>query len=394
MGNKIEQKTDCIIVGAGIFGLYAASLLIKQGQRVAIIDKSVRPFSRASAINQARVHNGYHYPRSCETAEKVVEYYNKFTRDFNFAINDTFEQVYAIASKGSKTSAQKFINFCRKVNIPLQKINPDLYFNNGSVEAAFLTQECSFDFPKIRDFLIDKIGNSASYYYNTGIKAVEKRNPTYTVILDDGIRLSAPLVINATYAGVNEVIDKFDQNFFDLKYELCEMVFCEVPEKFKNLGITVMDGDFFSIMPFGSSNLHVLTSVGHTPHSVSCGKFPIFENHADKSICEMHGVSGCIVCSQNLKSAWNKMCVLSQSFLKDNFKIEYKDSKFEIKAILKSSENDDSRPTIIKHHTSNPTFISVLSGKISTIYDLEKICEQPDRLEILSSSENVAKVVK
>lgn len=392
--NKKEQKTDCIIIGAGIFGLYAASLLIKQGQRVAIIDKSIRPFSRASAINQARVHNGYHYPRSCETAEKVAEYYNKFIREFDFAINDSFKQIYAIASKGSKTSAQEFINFCREVNIPLQKINPDLYFNNGSVEAAFLTRECGFNFAKIRDFLIEKIGNLANYYYNTDIKAVEKRNPSYTVILDNDTCLSAPLVINASYSGINEVIDKFGQNFFDLKYELCEMVLCEVPKKFKNLGITVMDGDFFSIMPFGDSNLHVLTSVGHTPHSVSCDKFPIFENHANKSICGMHGVSECIVCSQNLKSAWNKMHALSQSFLRDNFKIEYKDSKFEIKAILKSSENNDSRPTIIKHHTSNPTFISVLSGKISTIYDLEKICKQPDRLKILPSSKNVAKVVK
>ncbi|MDD3729008.1 MAG: FAD-dependent oxidoreductase [Candidatus Pacebacteria bacterium] len=392
--NKKEQKTDCIIVGAGIFGLYAASLLVRQGQRVAIIDKSVRPFSRASAINQARVHNGYHYPRSYETAKKVAEYYARFIREFNFAINDSFKQVYAISSKGSKTSAQEFTNFCRKVNIPLQKIDADLYFKKGSVEAAFLTQECSFDFAKIRDFLIDKIGNSATYYYNTGIKAVEKVNPSYNVILDNDTCLSAPLVINASYSGINEVINKFGQNFFDLKYELCEMVLCEVPKKFKNLGITVMDGDFFSIMPFGDSNLHVLTSVGHTPHSVSCDKFPIFENHANKSICEMHGVSGCVVCSQNLRSAWNKMYALSQSFLKHNFKIEYKDSKFEIKAILRSSENDDSRPTIIKYHTSNPTFISVLSGKISTIYDLEKICKQPDRLEISSSSEKVVKVVK
>jgi len=172
------------------------------------------------------------------------------------------------------------------------------------------------------------------------------------------------------------------------------MALCEVPKNFKNLGITVMDGDFFSIMPFGSSNLHVLTSVGHTPHSVSCDKFPIFENHANKSICEMHGASECIVCSQNLKSAWTKMYALSQSFLKDNFKIEYKDSKFEVKALLKSSENDDSRPTVVRHHTSNPTFISVLSGKISTIYDLEKICDQSGYSGVLPSSENIAKVIK
>ena len=379
-----EQKVDCIIIGAGIFGLYAASLLVKRGQKVAIIDKSIRPFSRASAINQARVHNGYHYPRSYDTAEKVADYYNRFVRDFDFAINNSFEQVYAIASSGSKTSAQDFINFCEKVNIPLKKVNPDLYFKTGSVEAAFLTLECSFDFAKIRDFLMNKINTFANYYYGTSIQSVEKRNPSYDVVLENNIHLSAPFVINASYAGINEVIDKFDQQFFNLKYELCEMALCEVSRRFKNLGITVMDGDFFSIMPFGSSNLHVLTSVGHTPHDVSYDKIPNFKNNAEQSICEMHGVSKCIVCSQNLNSAWNKMYKLSQSFLKPDFRIKHKDSKFEIKTILKASENDDSRPTIIKHHTTDPTFISVLSGKISTIYDLEKICERSDRLKISS----------
>jgi len=366
-----EQKTDCIIIGAGIFGLYAASLLVKWGLNVTIIDKSLKPFSRASAINQARVHNGYHYPRNYDTAKKVADYYNRFVRDFDFAINNSFQQIYAIASSGSKTSAHGFIDFCRKVNIPLKEINSDLYFKKDSVEAAFLTQECSFDFAKIRDYLIDKINARVNYYYDASIKAVKKGNPSYTITLDNGLDLSAPFVINASYAGINEVIDKFDQNFFDVKYELCEMILCEVSKKFNNLGITVMDGDFFSIMPFGSSNLHVLTSVGHTPHAVSYSKLPTFKNKANQSICEMHGVSECIVCSQNLKSAWRKMHTLSKSFLKQDFKIEYKDSKFEIKVILKSSENDDSRPTIIKCHTTNPTFISVLSGKISTIYDLE-----------------------
>ncbi|MBU3964725.1 FAD-binding oxidoreductase [Patescibacteria group bacterium] len=383
--HKAVQKVDCIIIGAGIFGLYAASLLVKKGKKVAIVDKSTKPFSRASAINQARVHSGYHYPRSYETAEKVAYHYNRFVRDFDFAINNSFEQIYAIASNGSKTSAQDFVSFCEKVNIPLKKVNADLYFKKGSAEAAFIAQECSFDFIKIRDFLVDKVRTSAHCYYGTGIQSVEKRNPSYIVALDNGICLSAPFVINASYAGINEVIDKFNHQFFDLKYELCEIVLCEVPKEFKNLGITVMDGDFFSVVPFGNSDFHALTSVGHTPHDVSYDKIPNFRNKAERSICKMHGVSECVVCSQNLKSAWSKMYKLSRVFLKPNFKIEYKHSKFEIKAILKASENDDSRPTIIKQHTIDPTFVSVLSGKISTIYDLENICKQPEYSETLAT---------
>ena len=48
-----------------------------------------------------------------------------------------------------------------------------------------------------------------------------------------------------------------------------------------------------------------------------------------------------------------------------------------MKPILKSSEVDDSRPTAIKVHSGGkdkdgPVFISVLSGKINTVYDLDE----------------------
>ena len=38
----------------------------------------------------------------------------------------------------------------------------------------------------------------------------------------------------------------------------------------------------------------------------------------------------------------------------------------------KTTEIDDSRPTVIKTFSQEPTFISVLSGKINTVYDLDE----------------------
>ena len=67
------------------------------------------------------------------------------------------------------------------------------------------------------------------------------------------------------------------------------------------------------------------------------------------------------------------MSRLSKEYLKEDISINYEKSLFAIKPILKSSEIDDSRPTIIKMHSDNPTFISVLSGKINTFYDLEEV---------------------
>lgn len=44
-----------------------------------------------------------------------------------------------------------------------------------------------------------------------------------------------------------------------------------------------------------------------------------------------------------------------------------------IKPTLMSSEIDDSRPTVIRKYSQNPTFVSVLSGKINIFYDLDEV---------------------
>ncbi len=63
-----KVTVDRIIIGAGLYGLYAALFCAKQGESVAIIECDPKPFMRATYINQARVHMGYHYPRSLSTA--------------------------------------------------------------------------------------------------------------------------------------------------------------------------------------------------------------------------------------------------------------------------------------------------------------------------------------
>lgn len=56
---------------------------------------------RATYVNQARVHQGYHYPRSISTAMKSAGYFERFNKDYAFCINKEFEQIYATSSKYS-----------------------------------------------------------------------------------------------------------------------------------------------------------------------------------------------------------------------------------------------------------------------------------------------------
>ena len=73
---------DKIILGAGLYGLYAAQRCGAAGQRVLVLERDPAPFMRATYINQARVHMGYHYPRSYSTAIKSAHYFARFCRVF------------------------------------------------------------------------------------------------------------------------------------------------------------------------------------------------------------------------------------------------------------------------------------------------------------------------
>lgn len=137
-----------------------------------------------------------------------------------------------------------------------------------------------------------------------------------------------------------------------------------------------MDGPFFSIMPFGKTGLHSLTSVTFTPHVTSYEELPQFQCQEGlkegRFICTEKSLGNCSLCPHKPKTAWPYMSYLANKYIREEYQYNYKESLFSMKPILKTSEVDDSRPTAIKVLFQKPTFISVLSGKINTVYDLDE----------------------
>lgn len=59
--------------------------------------------------------------------------------------------------------------------------------------------------------------------------------------------------------------------------------------------------------------------------------------------------------------------------MRPEYEFHYDHSLFSMKPILKASEIDDSRPTVVRVFSTNPTYVAVLSGKINTVYDLDEV---------------------
>lgn len=367
---------DRVIIGAGLYGLYSAWICGKNGLRTVVLEKEHEPFTRATYINQARVHMGYHYPRSLSTAKKSADYFERFCNDFGFCIHSKFEQIYATSSNFSWTSAAQFKKFCNDAEIYCKEILCDEYFNPNMCDGAFLTEEYTYDAQILKDFFVKEIKslNNVEIIYDTQIESIKQRGSHYLIHYNNDW-IESDFVVNVTYASVNQILSMLGFERFKIKYELCEIILCEVNDKLKNVGLTVMDGPFFSIMPFGKTGLHSLTSVSFTPHMTSYAEFPIFkcQSHEQNGFCNSECLGNCNLCKYKPNTAWEYMSKLVRKYVKRDYHFKYKESLYSMKPILKSSEVDDSRPTVIKISHQSPTFISVLSGKINTVYDLDRI---------------------
>ena len=369
------MKYDKIIIGAGLYGLYSALSCGSKGEKILCLEMDDNAFKRATYINQARVHMGYHYPRSYSTAIKSAGYFEKFNKDFDFCINSSFDKIYATSSAYSWTNANEFKHFCNAAEIPCTQVDHEQFFNKGLVDGAFLTKEYTYDAQILKDYFLKEISkyNNIEIKYNQEITDIKKQNTEYVVTTTNNY-YSTGFLLNATYASVNQILNMLNLEPFKIKYELCEIILCKVSDKFKNVGITVMDGPFFSLMPFGKTGLHSLTSVTFTPHDTSYDTLPTFKCQKNSNgLCKPTRLYNCNDCPAKPKSAWPYMSQLARKYLKDEYSFSYEGSLFSMKPILKSSEIDDSRPTVIKKYTTNPTFISVLSGKINTTYDLDEV---------------------
>ena len=67
------------------------------------------------------------------------------------------------------------------------------------------------------------------------------------------------------------------------------------------------------------------------------------------------------------------MSNLARKYMCDDLTFEFDHTLYSMKPILLASEIDDSRPTVIRTFSEDPIFVSVLSGKINTVYDLDEI---------------------
>lgn len=359
---------DFVIVGGGFYGCCLALYLRTITPRVLLIEAGTGLLERASRVNQARVHTGFHYPRSFTTAIRSRALQERFTRDFEHAVVDDFDMLYAIAAQRSKVSAARFARMFNVIGAPFSRAPSRLrlLFDSTSVEDVFVCREFAFDWKKLRDDLIVRL-EAQGVAVRMGETVVSaKAVPNRAVVcLGGGQEVTAATVFNVGYSNINRLAMDSGLAPLRMKHELAEVVLVEPPPELEGLAVTVMDGPFFSSMPYPAERLYSLTHVRYTPH------YSWVDAAATPSPYD-------IAARLPKVSRWRHMVQDSRRFLPCMEHAIYRTSLFDVKTVLIKNERDDGRPILLHPHAEAPQIISIMGAKIDNIYDLFETLPQLD----------------
>jgi glycine/D-amino acid oxidase-like deaminating enzyme len=362
---------DSVIIGGGFYGSAIAIYLTKTRglRRVILLEREGELLLRASYNNQARVHNGYHYPRSFTTAFRSRVNLPQFVRDWPQAVKQDFLKLYAIARRNSKVTAKQFERFCHEIGAKIKPAEAGLkrLFEPRLIEDVFLVEEYAFDSTKLAEWAVKELQDAGvDVHYATSATAISRvhadKGLTVAIQPKSGNPsfITCRYVINCTYSGLNQFSGGFPGTKLGLKQEVTEMALMQPPKVLKEIGVTVMDGPFFSMMPFPARGLHTLSHVRYTPH---------FSWKDERGVDPYKKLA-----QYDRATRVDRMVRDAGRYLPSVLEAKYVDSLFEVKTVLVKNEGDDGRPILFEKHAELPGCYSVLGGKIDNIYDvLEKL---------------------
>ncbi|WGK69816.1 FAD-dependent oxidoreductase [Candidatus Haliotispira prima] len=354
------KNYDCIIIGGGFYGTILGLFLKEYFNDIIILEKENDILQRASFVNQARVHMGYHYPRSLITAYRSSVNFPKFITDFEKAIKNDFDKYYAISKVNSKVSANQFYSICKNLGSPISRAPNNIkeIFSDRMIEDVFKVKEFVFDAKILKEIIWDKLEeNKCELKLNTEVRSVKVNNNLLNVKLNDNNTINGRFIFNCTYSGINTVLQNSGLPLLSLKHEITEMALIKLPDGFKDFAITVMDGPFFSIMPFPSRNLNTLSHVRYTPH-VSWVDNEEYHNGYN------------ILTDYKKRSNFRYMINDVKRYIPMFKNIVYEDSLFEVKTVQVKNERDDGRPILFMKDYGMKNFSNILGGKIDNIYEI------------------------
>jgi hypothetical protein len=324
------------IIGAGWYGCHLALSFLERGYCVRVYEKNNQPFFEASGINQNRLHLGFHYPRCSKTRNQSRRGYRLFSNRYKSIVKNLDMCIYAVPSSGSLIDYSTYSAIMKSSNLYFEEVTDALPFSLIGIEGAIDCEEALIDFNAAKSFFAEKLDKVINY--NTPIS------------FSDCIQMSTSnqLVLDCTW---NKIVPS--DNYF---YEVALMFRYDHVHRI-NIGLTLVDGDLFSIYPYDDLS----SSVSHVKYT------PI-----KRFDCPLDAYS---FLNENRSNSFLPVQEKIENFIKSffpRFNKYYINPRPLISIKTKTKSNfTASRATYIEKNSTN--FYSVHAGKIDTIFDTEHL---------------------
>lgn len=340
------MSTKIAVVGAGIYGSYAAIRLAKAGHTVELFD-SIGILRAASDINQFRIHSGYHYPRSLETIEETLETRDEFISAFGPAIVRGTQHYYAVPKIGSLTPPDAYEEVMARHKLPLRRCEPH-WMNFDFIERCYEVDENIYDPGALRGLLESRICAA-------GIKFRRERYET-------AMRGDYDWVICATYG-----LGPSSGMFRSAKYQVAEKILVEMPETLRGVALVVVDGPFTAFDPYGNSGNSQFGSAKNTNHWTTNDPHEAIPEPYRNILNRPHFEPVAFTRFEAMRAD----AVLSVPLAKDAV---YLGSRFTIR-VVEDNPKEDRRTLYLQE--SSPGEIHIFSGKVvSAAKAARLVCER------------------
>ena len=338
------------IVGAGIFGLESAKQLSQYGFDVTLFERNEKILNEGTANSVLRLHLGLHYPRDLETAKQSIVGYGRFLEHYRDFVNLGFENYYAIAKSLSKIDNQEFRTFADKVGIPITEVPKSSLetfgFDIGKVSAAWKCNEGVIDISELRIHFEKILQNKVKIHKSCEITKAYLNEAKWCLEDSNGDIYEFDLIIQATY-GTDRMVTPAEINPMR-NYEYHKTLTLEIKCELANFGMTVIDGDFITVLPKGFGD--TLLIYGPNPSVL------------EKSIASEFPSAWEDKTSFNFNHAADKLVIRFREWFPYIAEIEVVNLLTTVRSIQPNMQATDKRTSTVQEPVEN--FFTVWSGKI------------------------------
>ena len=349
----MQEKINVVVIGGGIFGAEIALTAKSLGLSVKVYEAKDDILSGASKNNQNRLHLGFHYPRDLETGRQSIRGFTAFREKYIESIQDKFLNAYFIADSHSLTTHEAYFAFCETLGVPFRQIAPqDFPVEVRGTSAGILCDEVVYDCLVLKDLVWKKLNqNKVKVALGTRVISIKNHSGHYAVAASDGSVVMADVIVNATYADINRITEQLGFTVSENLYEYTAVPIIKLP--LSRLGVTIMDGPFMTILPYGLTDSFLLYNVNLSVVACKVARQ-----------MPMEWLTPDTAPFKNINKAdyFKKMLELCSKYLpvlKDAELIGFLEGP---RMVLAKRDDSDARPSIVNDH--NGSYISVFSGKI------------------------------